>query len=300
MGARRSGWVVAGLVTLAMAACGQNKPMSGPGGGAAGAGGAGGGPAFVTISGTAMPHPLNAMLAAGDDFSMLKVAIVNPSAVLVDPTALPLGSMTLDTTAGNCAGITGCAWSLSAVDITNLSLGLVGTLEDLRTDSTRAWVKTGTGMGTGAFLTEEKKTRAPITMRRAFVVSRKLEAKLAAFVGTALGTTLNTGELETRGFLIGHVVGKLSEAPEPAGVAGATVMPVAPGPFDVIYPNATFSATGDATAASGIFLVVPKTAAPFVASWTVVPPAGETRTWDAFLAGSNPDNAFIIILPANE
>jgi hypothetical protein len=286
------------LIGTVWAACGQNKPN--PDGGGAGTGGGGtGGPPRVTISGTAMPHPLNAQLGATDDFSMLKVAIVNPTAVLVDPAALPLGAMNLDTTAG-CASATGCAWSLSAIDISNLSLGLVGTLEDLRTGDARLWVKTGTGMGTAAFLTVEKQTRAPITDRRAFAVSRKLEAKLAAFASGPLGTAFAAGDLEARGFLIGHVVGKLSEGPEPAGVAGATVMPVGAAPFDVLYPNATFTATGNATAASGIFLVVPRTAMAFVASCMVVAPAGETRTWDAFLAGSNPANAFIIILPANE
>ena len=37
-----------------------------------------------------------------------------------------------------------------------------------------------------------------------------------------------------------------------------------------------------------------------VTMWDVVPPTGDTRTWAAHLAGSNPSNAFVIIMPANE
>jgi len=44
---------------------------------------------------------------------------------------------------------------------------------------------------------------------------------------------------------------------------------------------------------------VPKAAAPIVTMWDVVPPAGDTRTWAPHLAGANPANAFVIIMPAN-
>jgi hypothetical protein len=86
------------------------------------------------------------------------------------------------------------------------------------------------------------------------------------------------------------------------GVAGATVVPAgtAAATFDLIYPNADFTGKGPATSASGIFLVVPKQAGAIVTSWDVVPPKGDTRTWPMHLAGTNPGNAFIIIMPANE
>jgi hypothetical protein len=277
----------------------------GAGTGAAGtSGGAGnGGRALVTISGTAAAHPLNALLGASEDFSQLKISIVDPATVLTMPNAPPAASMTLDTTTtGNCDA-NGCKWSLSGVDITNITLGLVGTLEDKRTGDARLWVKTGTGMGTGNFLKTVRLAPAPITDRRAFAVSRKLEAKLVAFVNKVLGTTLAAGDLEARGFLIGHVVGKLSEGhPDPDGVAGATVVPggTTASMFDLIYPNADFTAKGSATAASGIFLMIPKATASIVTTWDVVPPMGDTRTWPQHLAGANPGNAFIIILPANE
>ncbi|HEY2731040.1 MAG TPA: hypothetical protein VGK52_13945 [Polyangia bacterium] len=304
------------LPALALAgACGKLKPQDATGaaggtgtGGTAGAaptGAAGSnGTVHVSISGTAAPHPLNqALLMKNEDFSMLKIAIVNPTEVILNPDATPLGSMALDTSAANCDATTGCKWTLAGVDITNLSIGLVGTLEDTRTGTARLWVKTGTGMGTAADLAAVRAAPAPIVDRRAFAVSRELEAALGQFVGQVLKITLAPGDLETRGFLIGHVVGKLSEGPMPAGVAGATVS--AMGNFDVIYPNATFSGAGTATAATGIFLMVPRPTdagafEPVVTMWDVVPPAADTRTWASHIAGSNPSNAFVIIMPANE
>jgi hypothetical protein len=305
------------LPALACAgACGKLKPADtsgtagsgGTGGGGAGSSAAGSsgtsGRVLVNISGTAAPHPLNkAILGPTDveDFTMLKVSIVDPSAVILDPNAPPLGSMALDTSTGNCDAATGCKWALAGVDISNKNLiGLVGTLEDTRTGDARVWVKTGTGMGTKDDLAAVRAAPAPIVDRRAFAVSRKLEVALGMFVGKVLGGTFAPGDLEARGFLIGHVVDKLSSAPMPAGVAGAKVATPSSTGFDVIYPTADFSGAGMATSATGIFLMVPKAAGPIVATWNVVPPTGDTRTWASHLAGSNPNNAFVIILPADE
>jgi hypothetical protein len=302
------------LPALALAgACGKLKPadMSGAAGmsgmaGTSGAGGAAGTTAkvLVTISGVAAPHPLNkALLGEDEPFSMLEVAIVDPSAVIVDQNAPPLGSMALDTSMGNC-DMTGCKWQLMGVDITNPNLlGLVGTLQDTRTGDggdARVWVKTGTGMGTMADLAGVRAAPAPITGRQAFAVSRKLEAALGMFVGKVLNQTFAPGDLEARGFLIGHVVDKLpADGSMPAAVAGAKVSTTGTPNFDVIYPAADFVSAGMSTSALGIFLMVPRTATAVVANWSVVPPAGDTRTWSPHLAGSNPQNAFIIILPAD-
>jgi hypothetical protein len=288
--------VTALLPVVALAgACGKLKPAD-----ATDTGAAGNGDVHVTISGTAAPHPLNkALLKEDEDFSMLKVAIIDPSAVIADPTTPPLGSMTLDMSTGNCDMTAGCSWRLEGVDITNLTLGLVGTLEDTRTGDARVWVKTGTGMGTATDLAAVRMAPDPIIDRRAFAVSRKLTGVLAAFVSQVQGGTALTGDdLEARGFLIGHIVGKVVGAAVPDGVEGATV--AATGSFDVIYPTADFSGAGAKTAKDGIFLMVPKTAAPVVTMWDVVPPAGDTRTWEMHLAGANPGNAFVIIMPAND
>src|SRR5262249_37864803 len=108
-------------------------------------------------------------------------------------------------------------------------------------------------------------------------------------------------------FMIGHIVSKLSMGAMP--VAGATVAPQgsAADKVTVIYPNATFTAPGTSTSATGLFLVIPKAGigtdggtAAVVATWTVTPPSGDTRVWGSFTAGSNPGSAFVILVPANE
>lgn len=272
------------------------------GAGGSGAGG-GSGTVLVTISGRVAPHPLNAKLGATEDFSMLQVAIVDPLATIGDPTKAPLAQMPLDTSTANCSGSAGCAFSLTGVNITNQTLGLVGSVDDKRAAGARLWVKTGTGLGTKEYLKAVRAAPAPITERRAFAVSRKLQAKLAAFVSTALGTPITADELEARGYLIGHVVGRVSEGtPDPLPVAGATVTTAGTGApqFELLYPNATFTGKTTATGADGIFIVVPKTATSFVTSWYVVRPDGDTRLWDTYLAGTNPGSAFVAILPASE
>jgi hypothetical protein len=309
MRARLSSPLVLLLCCSVMAgACGKLKPADATGTAGAGTSGAGGGggtsgEVLVTVSGTVAPHPLNAALGATADFSMLKVSIVDPEAVIGDANAAPLGSMTVDQTTGNCDATSGCKFSLPGINITHQTLGLVGTLEDLRTGTARVWVKTGTGMGTNDFLTSVRKSPAPITNRRGFIVSRALEAKLVLYVNAVLGTTMQAGDLEARGFLIGHITGAApADGSNPVPVAGATVVAsgTAASGFDLIYPTADFTGKGTATSATGIFLVVPKAASPIVTTWTVVRPTGDTRTWQDHLAGTNPNNAFVIILPADD
>ena len=72
------------------------------------------------------------------------------------------------------------------------------------------------------------------------------------------------------------------------------------GDFDVVYPNDDFSGVGTKTGKDGIFLMVPKKAEAIVTMWDVVPPSTESRRWAMHIAGSNPGNAFVIIMPANE
>jgi hypothetical protein len=327
--------VLAGLIALT-GACGSSSKSGGTGGtgGADGGGGTDGatdGAAAinVTVSGTASPHPLTLMLDPTADFSMLKVSVVDPQVEIAGGPALQSGN--LDTSPGNCGmasdagagdgGATdaaadaaagagsGCAWSLSPVNIAGIQLGLVGKLEDLRTTNP-IWVKTGTGAGTAAFINMEKVSKAPITGRQLFAVSVGTQTALATFVSTVLtqtdaGAALTGTEMQARGYLIGHIVGKLSEGAPP--VAGATVaLPsgsAAAGQMDIIYPNATFTGAGTSTAPHGIFLAVPKasgTPTAIVAGWTVTPPTGSTLTWQTYLAGTQPGAAFVLLFLADE
>ena len=156
------------------------------------------GPPLVTISGTGAPHPLTALLEAPTPtaFTMINVAVVDPSIVLANPAAPPLKGGPLDTSTANCPG-SSCAWSFDNVNISTISLGLVGILDDARTTG-RLWLKTGTGAGAADFINMIKITRAPITNRPLFAVSVATEAKLALFAATVIpDATMAAGGLNT-------------------------------------------------------------------------------------------------------
>jgi hypothetical protein len=232
------------------------------------------------------------------------VAVVDPAVVIANPAAPPLAGGPLDTTtAGNC-GASGCAWSFPSVDISKISLGLVGLVDDMRT-ANKLWVRTGTGAGASSFITMIKSTRAPITDRRLFAVSKATEAKLALFAAAALSdASIVAGSLEARGFMLATVVGKVSESTPP--VAGAMIT-TSDMRTNIIYPNADFSGVSmTGTAAHGTVLVVPKMAADagiptsIVASWTITSPSGDTRVWPSLTAGTSPGTAFVLLFAANE
>jgi hypothetical protein len=320
--------------TLVLGACGKDKPATDGGGGSGGSNDGGGGaqpPVNVMVSGTAAPHALTHALDPTADFSMLTISVVDPSAELAGAT-MPLATAPLETTAANCGGAgatdggadgsaadgggsdaaagggTGCAWSFPTVDISKISLGLVVKLEDMRATG-KLWVKTGTGAGTGAFISMEKTSKAPITGRQAFMISRATQDKLAMLVsavlsaGDAGAVTLSGDQLEARGYMIGHVTGKLSTGAMPVAGATITAAGAAAGQVDIIYPNATFNGAGAATASHGIFLVVPHmeaTPGSHVTIWTVKPPSTATDTWSTYTAGTQPGAAFVIIMAANE
>jgi len=291
------------LVVSACSSSGGNKNDSGAGGSMANDGGsdaADAGPALVTVSGTAAPHPLAKALdpSAVTNFNMINVAVVDPAIVIANPSAAPLAGGALDTTAGNC-GATGCAWSFDNVNISGISLGLVGILDDARTTG-RLWVKTGTGAGSSATINMFKMTRAPITNVPLFAVSVATEGALSMFAAAALqDTTIMPGTLTARGFMIGTVVGSLASGAMP--VMGATVT-TSDTRVNILYPSADFMSVGTSTASHGSFLVVPKAVAnptAIVATWTVTPPTGDTRTWTSLTAGSTPGTAFVILFAAN-
>jgi hypothetical protein len=291
---------------LALSACSSSSGNSGAGGSGGSADGgqdtATDAPTGVMISGTAAPHPLTAGLDPTASFTMINVAVVDPYVVISNPTAPPLAGKALDISTTNCSATTGCAWSFDNVDISKITLGLVGILDDQRTTG-RVWVKTGTGAGASDFVTMHNQTKEPITNRPLFAVSTMSEAKLAAFAAVVLAdNTIVAGSLTGRGFMIGSILGKQSAGAMP--VAGATLTPTDATKVNVIYPSADFMSAGTSTSATGTVLVVPKAsvanAVPVVTSWTVTAPTGDTRTWPMLTAGSTPGTAFVILFAANE
>jgi hypothetical protein len=281
----------------------------------AGADGPAPGTIVVPISGTVAPHPLEALLAGGGgasvdggadggaalpaDFSQLTVAVHNPERVLADPNVAPLQRAPLDTTAPNCVG-GACAWSFPAVDITGVVLGLLTVVEDQRPAGAHAWAKTGNGTGTAGFVQAVKASPRPITNREAFVISKALQNRIAAFVSVATNTPVTGDQLEANGYMLGSIVGPEGTPFSP--VAGATVE-VPPGALDrlsIYYPNDAFTATQAATGSTGTFVVVPKTPGMTnITQWTVKPPATETRTWGMHTGGTQAGSGLVLLFPAN-
>jgi hypothetical protein len=262
------------------------------------------GPIEVTVSGTAAAHPITATLGMNPpgDFTQLVVAIADPVAMIVDSAAPPLAGGPLDTTASNCAPTGTCPWAFANVDLRDLSLGLIGLIGDGRAPTNRIWLKTGNAVASASLVAAARMNRQPITDRRLFAVSRSTEAGLAQLMAATLSdTTIVAGSLESRGFILGTIAGKTSQGSAP--VAGATVSP-APSEtrFNIVYPNATFTGGGTATAAHGMFLAVPKLASSpvIVTSWTVTVPAGDARVWPSSTAGSTPGSAFVMLMSAND
>lgn len=250
----------------------------------------------VTISGTAAKHPLTPRLDPTADFTQMVVAVVDPTTVIANPAAPPLAGGALDTTSGNCP----CAWSFDNVDISKITLGLVGIVDDGRAAGSHLWVKTGTGAGAGSYIMMVQQNPMPITNRPLFAVSKVTENKLAMFAA-AFGpdNTVAPGVLETRGFMLASVVGKLSAGAAP--VAGATIT-TTDIRTNIIYPNDDFTGIQSTTAVHGTVLVVPKSANPpsIVASWNIGAPAGDTRTWGSLTAGTSPGTAFVLLFAADE
>ena len=103
--------------------------------------------------------------------------------------------------------------------------------------------------------------------------------------------------------MIGTVIGKLSAGIVP--VAGATITTSATtiARVSILYPNDDFTGVGTSTASHGTFLVVPKPVSPLtsiVGTWSVTPPADDTRVWTSLTAGTTPGTAFVILFAANE
>jgi hypothetical protein len=119
------------------------------------------------------------------------------------------------------------------------------------------------------------------------------------------GSTLAAGDLETRGFMLGTIVGKVSAGATPVAGASVTIPSTVASVVDIYYPSTDFQTNGTATAPiHGTFLMVPKTAAPIVTNWTVTAPAATgdagALTWPVLTAGATPGTAFVLLFAASE
>jgi hypothetical protein len=167
-----------------------------------------------------------------------------------DPAALAGGSGTVGD---------GGLFSLSQVDVTDVSQGLLGRV------SGAGLVPTVSGVT--AWVSEADADKKGTSRAHLFAVPRALAAALAA--GLARPTLLDDG------FIVGLVTDGA------AGVGGATIARADGGPLVVLYPSPTFaSLAGTSTSASGLF-VIPSTAG--LGQVAIVASQGGTRYGPALL-----------------
>jgi len=92
---------------------------------------------------------------------MLKVAIVVPTRVISNPSATPLGSMALDTSAPTATPRGGLQVEPSRLSTSRAQRSASGCARGPARARPRVWVKTGTGMGRRADLTAVRSAPAP-------------------------------------------------------------------------------------------------------------------------------------------
>lgn len=274
-------WVLVGL----SAACGGTKTEDAPS------------RTLVTISGNLVSHPLN---GSSVDFTELQILVANPATLILSPDSPPLAKGALS--AAECSA-TLCSWSLLNVDITDATSGLLAGVVDSR--ATPAWFPTYTGIASARTVVASQVAAAPITDTVASALTVEAVQTIASVTGVPLA------DLQTRGFLMGTIVGKLSEATTasnniPPPIAGATVTTDAgPSEVSIFYLNADYTGLGDSTSSNGTFIAVPtKTSvgtATLVTNFAVTGPSSDaSHAWTGkSLAGMAAQKALIVAFPAD-
>jgi hypothetical protein len=246
----------------------------------------------IAMSGVAYPHLLSTAYAEQNttDFSKIGVGIVDPQRLL-QQIEEPLASKALvgDEQCPKAGPFEhACGFSFDAVNITEVTLGLIAVLDDLPGNPDR-WIQTGTGIASGTTVAQHQESGAALTDIKAFAVSRKAEGVLASFLGK------QAGDLEKMGFMVGQL---LSNTRAPVG--GAVVVPDNNTLFDIYYLNDNLMGVNQTgtSAAHGFFVVVPKDPSsnvPKITRWGASAPG---HTWKGPLAGTNKGAAFVLMLVA--
>lgn len=241
--------VVGCFVTLL--GCSEAPPLDGDGADA----GAADGPAscvsqtMIRVSGKVLVHPLSLAIEPGANLSAARITLKDPILTLVGKDAELLHGdcriASVPLTPGPAP--TEADFAFPPVDASRLSVGLIGSVDDLDPKDDRL-LRASSGLAAG---TPDKDLGGAI----AFALTRKTEAMLAPLVKDPSGAPLKPGELYARGFILGQF---LSAKGEP--IAGVEVVNLegkrVPG---VIYPDdALFDVTPTGTTAKHGAFVVPE------------------------------------------
>lgn len=209
------------------------------------------------------------------DFSLLKVAVVDPGTLITNPDAEPLAVADVDAT--QCANANVCPFLVPGVPISSTSgLGLALQIIDQRAAGSQAWPPLYTGIALDSTVSAAVKAKTDIGGCAAVVVTAAGFGKIATGAGKA------ADDLIARGSMVGLVLGKPSEATMtsqgvPPAVAGVTVSAAADS-VTMAYPNDDLSASSSATGALGLF-VMTSSASRVELTSLKFSTADATRTW---------------------
>jgi len=256
---------------------------------------------LMDIGGSLSIHPASfAMAAAGGNAASLNFApedashgialfIYNPfmlvtKGVAFDPATDSLIKIPIDpSSCTDTAKGPVCTFSANGLDVTNVTLGLMGLLVDTR--STPTFVTTNTGLVGAGTLSTVKASGTGLTGLKAFGVTRSSMNAFAALTNGAYSAE----QMIAKGTLLGVMVNSagqpVADTTVQLGTCATATPPSATAPY---YPNATFSGVGSATTAGGLFFSVanPEAATPAAvvcanltasgggASWPTVPQMG--------------------------
>ena len=280
-------WLV-GLVSVGIAAC---KDNTGTGTGTKAA------EVRVSVEGTLQLLPFE----TGADFSQLKVAVVDPGALILNADAPPLGEAALDATQCAEANATTCPFLVPNVLVSGTdNLGLALQIIDQRASGSQVWPPLYTGIALADTVATALEGKTDIGGCTAAVLSVAAFAKLATAVGQS------ADDLIARGSMLGVVLGRASEAtmasqgvpPPQAGVTASSPDTH----LSVWYPNADLTGSQSTTAASGVLLMASNRSNTEVTSLKLTAASNDTHTYTAVEAqsvGSTPKHILFLEFQAD-
>lgn len=279
-------------LALALAACGSSPGASSPPTNSKSV--------KVPISGhvALMPIPPG---APNEDFSDLNVHVLNPAALMVNPTrVLPLASAQLDTADSACT-MQACPFTVDEVNVAAATMGLVGQVKDA--GKALRWAPVYTGIVSPDAAKSASASNSAIENNVIFAVPMESMRTVA----DSLGMTVDA--LTAQGLLIGIATAPLRETspaihlPTPVEGVNVTVAGLNTCRVNIMFPNDeyTVSSSTGGTNADGIFFAVGTAGGnnmPFTTTLKFEDPTG-ARAWKPQMAGIGPSFTLVTGYPAD-
>lgn len=234
------------------------------------------------------------------DFSQLKVAVVDPGALIANPDAAPLAVADVDAT--QCVGANLCPFFVAHVPISGThGAGLALQVIDQRASGSQVWPPLYSGIAQDSTVDAAVRSQTDIGGCMAVVATRAGFGKLAA------GTGQNADALIARGAMAGLVLGRASDATMesqgvPPPIAGVKLTAAEDRDVTIVYPNDDLSASASATGSLGLFLMTANKPQVVLTSLSLVAAPGDARTWKSVVdqsVGSMPNHLVFLVFQAD-